>query len=175
MLCFFQTSVKGRIYHTNVSDGGTASSIKAEGGVGNRVGTIARCRGRWQRHRGRRRRWRGVEGGRVRNGDGVGDDDGGTTGGVEADGGVDNGVGAMGSGMVRQGWGRRRGSGTTMGALSAVLRPKAGTARRRGRRQRHRGRRCRWRGVEGGGGAEGRKFGQPDGVGGVTPLIPDTL
>jgi hypothetical protein len=32
---------------------------------------------------------------------GVGDDDGGTAGGVKAEGGVGNGVGAMGSGMVR--------------------------------------------------------------------------
>jgi hypothetical protein len=56
---------------------------------------------------------------------GVGDDDGGTAGGVEAEGGVGNGV------------------GTTM--------------RRRGRRR-------RWRGVEGGGGTEGEKHGQPDGA-----------
>jgi hypothetical protein len=86
--------------------------------------------------------------------DGVRDDDGGTTGGVEAEGGVGNGVGMM--------------------------------ARRRGRRQRHRGRQRRWRGIEGGGGTEGGKLGQPDGanenlprlgfhVGRVTPLIPDTL
>jgi hypothetical protein len=40
---------------------------------------------------------------------GVRDDDGGIAGSVEAEGAVDNGVGMMGSGMVRQGPGRRRG------------------------------------------------------------------
>jgi hypothetical protein len=66
---------------------------------------------------------------------GVGDDDGGTTGGVEAKGGVGNRVGATGSGMVRRCQGRRWGSGTTTGVLPAALRLK------------------RWgrRGVEGGG------------------------
>jgi hypothetical protein len=39
---------------------------------------------------------------------GVGDDDGGTVGGVEVKGGVNNGVGVMGSGMVRWGHYRRR-------------------------------------------------------------------
>jgi hypothetical protein len=61
---------------------------------------------------------------------GVEDDDGGTTGGVEAVGGVGNGVGLIGSGMVRRGQGRRRGSGMTTGALPAVSRPKAGSAMR---------------------------------------------
>jgi hypothetical protein len=64
----------------------------------------------------------------------------------------------------------------------AVSRPNAGsvmelvmaTVRRRGRRR-------RWRGVEGGGGIEGGKIGQPDGTKPnftaikVSPLIPDTL
>jgi hypothetical protein len=61
---------------------------------------------------------------------GVRDDDEGTTGRVEAKGGVSNRVGVM--------------------------------AHHRGRRQRHRGRRRRWDGIEGGGGAEGGKLGQPD-------------
>jgi hypothetical protein len=107
---------------------------------------------RW--HRGRRCQWRGIEGG------GVSDNDGGR--------------------------GQRQGSGMMMGSLPVASRPKAGTTRCRGRRQRHRGRRRRWRSIEGGSGAEGGKLGQPDGanqnftvirfcVGGVTPLIPDTL
>jgi hypothetical protein len=59
---------------------------------------------------------------------GVGDDDGGTASGVEAEGGVGNGVGAKGSGMVRQGRGRRRGSGMMTRALPVASRLKVGSA-----------------------------------------------
>jgi hypothetical protein len=55
---------------------------------------------------------------------GVGDDDGGTTDGIEAEGGVGNRVGATGSGMVRRCQGRRWGSGTTTGVLPAASRLK---------------------------------------------------
>jgi hypothetical protein len=44
-------------------DEGTAGGIKAKGRVGNGVGTMAPHCGRRQRHRGRRRRWHGIEGG----------------------------------------------------------------------------------------------------------------
>jgi hypothetical protein len=81
---------------------------------------------------------------------GVGDDDGGTVGGVEAEGGVGNGVGMTGSGIVRRGRGQRRGSGTTTGALPAVSRLKVGSAT--GLVRRH-GVEGGGRGTEGGGGA----------------------
>jgi hypothetical protein len=95
---------------------------------------------------------------------GVRDDDGGTAIGVEAEGGVSNGVGVMGSGMVRRG--RGRGSGTTTGAVLAVSRLKAGSATGLARwRGVEVGSRCtKGGGIEGGGGAEGRKLGQPDGA-----------
>jgi hypothetical protein len=92
---------------------------------------------------------------------GVGDDGGGTVGGVEAEGGVGNGVGATGLGMVRRGRGWRQGSGMMTGALSAASRPKAGSKMGL----------ARWRsveggerGTEGGGGTEGGKLGQSDGA-----------
>jgi hypothetical protein len=70
------------------------------------------------------------------------------------------------------GLGMGRGSGTTTGTPPAASRPKEGSvmglatmiAQRRRRRWRHRGRWRRWRGIEGGGGVEGGKLGQPDGT-----------
>jgi hypothetical protein len=153
-------------------DGGTAGGVEAEGRVGNRVGDGAM---------------------RSRTVTGVEDDVGGTTGDIEAEGGVGNRVDAMGLGMARRGQGRRWGSGTTTGALPVALRLKVGSAMGL----------ARWHGVEGGGrgivgggidGAASREAAaQRAGnlgsltaqtkisprlgfhVGGVTPLIPDTL
>jgi hypothetical protein len=45
------------------NDGGTTGSVEAEGRVDNGVGTMARHRGRQQRHRRRQRQWHGIEGG----------------------------------------------------------------------------------------------------------------
>jgi hypothetical protein len=59
---------------------------------------------------------------------GVWDDDGGTAGSIEAEGGVGNGVGATGSGMVQQGRGWQRGLGTTTGAQGGVGDDDRGTA-----------------------------------------------
>jgi hypothetical protein len=82
----------------------------------------------------------------------VGDDGGGTVGGVEAEGGVDNGAGTTRLGMVRRGRGRRRGSGMTTGALPVVSRPKVGSEMGL----------VRWHSVEGGG--RGTEGGDVDGV-----------
>jgi hypothetical protein len=95
---------------------------------------------------------------------GVGDDDGGTVSSVE--GGSRGTKGGSVDGVVSReaGSGMTMGSGMTTGSLLAASRLKAGTARRRGRRQRHRGRRHQWRGIEGGGSTEGEKLGQPNGT-----------
>jgi hypothetical protein len=59
---------------------------------------------------------------------GVRDDDGGTTDSVKAKGGVSNRVGAMGSGMVQWGRGRRQGRGRRRGHYRRAARLKAASA-----------------------------------------------